>query len=494
MSTRVLKSMLCLCLGHGLLAIPAFADLFNHKVILVGDKGAALGGAFAGIADDATATWYNPAGLTQIKQLKLNVSAQLVQYQTQRVEIADQTELPYRSFNFSPSITSMSQRLGKWAYGFSIVTPQNDLYQGTQSLSANYYSNEPSDYCAGDGSANTCSSRLALNYYELSKSTLLGPSLAYTHGETLSLGLTLYGIYNNQIEKTSYGSAKSQFVGGDSTDAAKFYDNVVNRDVTQNGLGFTAVFGALWRLAPGFTLGLTVTPGHYVFVKRREIQRVEEFLNAAPIDPATPGRVQTLATLYSLEETGSHTEVTAPSLGAGASWMPLPSLALSGQIDYHLGSSYDYTGYAPQGNASARSGFDLSSPEKHTYTIDKQWVVNFSGGIDYRISRVYSLTVGGWSDMSQGPFDSRPAGWDRRIDWYGMALSLGMSKEYTESRFGVSAAYGKAGITHFRWGKTATGQPVLVTEEDDGGLRVLRDRQMFNAFNFAIFLSSTLKV
>src|SRR3954465_2205937 len=99
--------------------LSARADSFNHKVVLVGDKGAALGGAYAGLADDATATYYNPAGLTQIKNIKLNVSAQVIQYQKQKIGIADGTDIPYNSFNFSPSITAFSQRLGKWAYGFS---------------------------------------------------------------------------------------------------------------------------------------------------------------------------------------------------------------------------------------------------------------------------------------------------------------------------------------------------------------------------------------
>jgi hypothetical protein len=471
-------------------ATSCIADLFNHKVVLVGDKGAALGGAFAGLADDATATWYNPAGLTQLKQMKLNVSAQLVQYQKQKIDIADQTLLPYNSFNFSPSITSMSQKAGHWAYGFSIVTPQNDLFQGTQSLEASYYSTNPADICYSDGSYNPCSSRLSLAYYELNKENLIGPSLAYTYTENLSIGLTLYGIYSNQIEKTSYGSVKSQFVGGDSTDIAKYYDNVVNRDVTQNGLGFTAVFGILVRLVPGFTLGVTATSGSYVFVTRTENQRVEEFVNNDVILPEDVSPVATLATLYSLEETEKHTEVTAPSLSVACSWNPWNPLTLTGQMDYHLGSSYSYTGYKPSETTTPRSGFDLSEPLPVRYTIDKQWVVNMSGGIDYRINPTYSLTVGGYSDMSQGPYDTRPASWDRRIDWYGVAISLGMVKEYTESRFGFSMAYGDAGITHFRWATTSTGQPIPIT--DERGL--VRNRQIFNAYNFAIFLSSTLKV
>lgn len=469
--------------------VPAGADQYNHKVILVGDRGAALGGAYTGLADDATATWYNPAGLTQLKQLKLNVSAQIVQYQKQRIQIADNKEIPYNSFNFSPSITSLSQKLGNWAYGFSLVTPQNDLYQGAQSLEASYHSDNPANRCYGDEDHKPCTARLALSYYELAKNTLFGPSLAYTYTDRLSIGLTLYGIYSSLIEKTSYGSTQSQFVGSDSTRPAKFVDNVVNRDVTQTGLGFTAVFGLLVRLAPGFSLGVTATPGSYVFVDRDESQRLELFVNNADF---TAGEIVTTgATLYSLEQPESHTEVTAPALSLGCAWSPASFLTLTGQMDYLLGSTYSYTGYSPVENAEARSDLEQLTPKRFRYQVEKQSVVNLSGGIDVRFNPVYSLTLGGFSDMSQGPYDTRPASWNRRIDWYGVVLSLGMAKQYTESRFGISAAYGDAGISHFRWDYQEGGQPYIVSDPLGN---VIRNRQIFNAYNIAVFLSSTLKV
>ncbi len=465
------------------------ADQFNHKVILVGDRGAALGGAYTGLADDATATWYNPAGLTQLKQLKLNVSAQIVQYQKQRIGIADSKEIPYNSFNFSPSITSLSQKMGNWAYGFSLVTPQNDLYKGAQDLESSYYSNDSTNRCYGDEENMPCTAHLGLSYYELAKNTLFGPSLAYTYNDQLSIGLTLYGIYSSLIEKTSYGSTQSQFLGSNSTLPAKFRDEVVNRDVAQTGLGFSAIFGILVKLADGFSLGVTATPGSYVFVDRDESQRLELFVNNTVF---IPGEIVTTgATLYSLDKAESHTEVTAPALSLGCSWSPATFLTLTGQMDYLLGSTYSYTGYSPEVNAGARSDLEQLTPKRFRYQIDKQSVVNLSGGIDMRFNPTYSLTLGGFSDMSQGPFDTRPASWNRRIDWYGVVLSLGMVKQYTESRFGISAAYGDAGISHFRWDYLDGGRPHI---DSDSQGNVIRYRQIFNAYNIAVFLSSTLKV
>jgi len=469
----------------------AAADQFNHKVILVGDKGAAYGGAFAGLADDATATWYNPAGLTQLKHAKLNVSAQLVQYQKQRIDIADGNSIPYNSFNFSPSITSMSQKMGRWAYGFSLATPQNDLYQGSRDLEGSYYSEDKGDFCYSEEGGNACSAQLNLSYSELNKSTLVGPSLAFTYSDDLSVGVSVYGIYANLIEKTSYGSSRYQFVGGDSANLAKFYDNLLNREVTQTGWGLTAELGILMRLSPDFTVGVMATPGSYVFASRRESQRTELFFNEGTVAEVGGDPVVSQGVLYSLEKSEKHVEISAPSLSVGCAWTPAAWLTLTGQMDYYLASRYSYTGYSPRDNDEARSYFEYTVPQKYRYNIDKQSVVNFSGGLDFRFTDAYSLALGGFTDRSQGPYDTRPASWNRRIDWYGVALSLGVAKTYTESRFGISAAYGDAGITHFRWGYAENGnQPYIISEEG----QVVRYRQIFNAYNLAVFLSTTLKV
>jgi hypothetical protein len=64
-------------------------------------------------------------------------------------------------------------------------------------------------------------------------------------------------------------------------------------------------------------------------------------------------------------------------------------------------------------------------------------------------------------------------------------------KEYTESRFGINAAYGNAAITHFQWEIRPGGQPAMATE-DDG--EISRPRTGFDAYSVGIFFSSTLKI
>ena len=110
--------------------------------------------------------------------------------------------------------------------------------------------------------------------------------------------------------------------------------------------------------------------------------------------------------------------------------------------------------------------------------------------MDLRITKEYSAALGGYTDFSQGPYDERPSSWNRRVDYYGATFSVGIEKEYTESRFGLNAAWGDAAITHFQWATEPGGQPALVLENN----KVKRTRKDFDSYNVGIFLSSTLKI
>ena len=473
-----------------LLVFSAHADIFNNKIILVGDKGAALGGAFTGLADDATATYYNPAGMTQIKNVKLNVSAQVVQYQMQSIQIAPSTFIPYNSFNFSPSITSFSQRLGRWAYGFSIVTPVNDLFRGEQSFESAYRDTDTTGRCY-DPEWTPCYTKLNLGYYEVTKMNLVGPSLALKVSDRISLGATLYGIYYTNLEKTSFGGWDANFVNRDPKDMSRFHEDEVLRTVNQTGFGMVGTVGILISLPNGISLGVNASPGGTVWVDRSEEQRYIDFNNDSLVQGPDDFSDTRAKWIYTLGGEESHKEISAPRLSIGVAMTPWDRLMLTGQIDYLLGSLYSYTGFTPIGNPDSRSDFETLEAAEIQYTVGKRPVINLSGGLNLRMTKAYSLAMGGYTDFSQGPYEDRPAGWNRRIDYYGATLSLGMDKQYTESRFGLGASWGDAAISHFQWRQNAGGKPAIATNKD-GSIRRLRKR--FDAFNFGLFLSSTLKI
>ncbi len=467
------------------LVILAKADNFNQKTILIGNKGAALGGAFTGLADDATATYYNPAGLTQIQNVKLDVSAQIIQYQKQEIQIAPNTLLPYNSLDFSPSITCFSQRMGNWAYGFSIVTPQNDLFRGEQNIDAPFIDSATSI---------PLFQHINLNYYEVNKSNLFGPSLAFKLGDNISIGITTLGVYSTQIKKTGFEKWTGNYLSENNADIAKFYEETASATISQNGLGFDGIVGVLIRLHPLFSIGIRGTPGGLVWIEQQIEQHSNKFQNDKLVQEGDSIRAKTEAIWsYSLSKTSKYTEWHPPSISLGFSWQIFPILMMTGQADYLFGIDYDYPTYSPIDDSSARSGFEAFIPQKNSYSIIKSPVLNLSGGLDLRLNKVYSLTVGGYTDISQGQghYDSNPKGWNRSIHYLGATCALGIDKQYTESRFGVNAAWGQANINHLNWIYDKFGKPQILANETDAAQY---PRHSFYAFKVGIFMSTTLKI
>jgi hypothetical protein len=247
-------------------------------------------------------------------------------------------------------------------------------------------------------------------------------------------------------------------------------------------------------MGDGFCLGFNVSPGSMVWVSRLEEQRVESIVNSETLGGAN-AEVQTVApAIYNLSRHERHTEVSAPGLSLAASWKPIERLLLTAQTDLYLGSQYTYKGFSPDtGIAKKRSGFEVYAPLEKTYTIKKNDVVDFAGGLEFEVLKGYSVACGGFTDFSQGPDDDRPASWDRNIDYYGVTLSLGMDKDLTQSRFGFAFAYGDANITHFQWTQIAGGRYIVQPDPDHPG-QPYRPRQNFDAYNLGVFLSSTLKI
>ena len=58
------------------------AQFYNNYQHVIGERAAGLSGAYTALADNSTSLWYNPAGLSQIKQPNLNVSGNTYSFLT----------------------------------------------------------------------------------------------------------------------------------------------------------------------------------------------------------------------------------------------------------------------------------------------------------------------------------------------------------------------------------------------------------------------------
>lgn len=73
---RLALALLCL----SMLLLPTRAGATVADLVGVGGKAIALGGAFTAVADDFSATWYNPAGLTQPSSIEVSTGILLINY------------------------------------------------------------------------------------------------------------------------------------------------------------------------------------------------------------------------------------------------------------------------------------------------------------------------------------------------------------------------------------------------------------------------------
>jgi len=97
-----------------LLLFSALASLFtcgdlsaSFETLDLGGKAAGMGQAFTAISDDVTGIYYNPAGMTQLRQAQL-----LTDYSRLFMGLADQSELGYSFIGYIHPLRSREGKLG----------------------------------------------------------------------------------------------------------------------------------------------------------------------------------------------------------------------------------------------------------------------------------------------------------------------------------------------------------------------------------------------
>ena len=122
----------------------AFLENYNNYQYLIGDRAAGFGGGYCAISNDSTALWYNPAGLANINDERLNISANTYSYLTRNSKHYWQIEesagkyetLDLREQDVSVVPTSVAyarklQFLGNDTIAFGIFVPLQDSLEAT---------------------------------------------------------------------------------------------------------------------------------------------------------------------------------------------------------------------------------------------------------------------------------------------------------------------------------------------------------------------------
>ncbi|MCB1190421.1 MAG: outer membrane protein transport protein [Leptospiraceae bacterium] len=173
-----------------ILSFELLADDHHSIKGFYGERAAGMGGAFAGISDDPSGMFYNPAGLSFMQYDFLTTSSLYYKNTKETYTEADGIDKDYvrASSVISPNFIGSVKSYGKIKFGFSVINNENDKFDQEDELS---------------NPINSPSVKLfRVNYNETTLSYLFGPSIAYSINDRFSIGLSLLGFYDNS--KVSY--------------------------------------------------------------------------------------------------------------------------------------------------------------------------------------------------------------------------------------------------------------------------------------------------
>lgn len=236
-----------------LLATAASADLFNQRNYLIGERASMMGGAFTAVADDASALWYNPAGLSAIERTSISLSANAY-----GMLLYKRTELLNEATGATATSTLQQITAVPTTLGFA-VSPRRGLTLALGVFAADKVrfvgSQERTDLTFEwpvDGSPLTFS-RFSQRVNVDASTTLIGPGVGWHLGRRVSVGASLLV----QISASALASTRD-FVDPVGAQLA------LSTSASGTSFGLVPVLGVRWqpheRVSVGFTWSSQTVP------------------------------------------------------------------------------------------------------------------------------------------------------------------------------------------------------------------------------------------
>lgn len=402
----------------------------------VGAKALSLGGAFRGLADDWSASYWNPAGLAFQTKSEVNFSFMVlsprpkftpdVTFNGWGVGYKNGAKWYPTDRNFSlPSISGFLKfpELNGFITGLAFFIPYRSSFEWDLFDPLPGYNNNipyPTIDHKGD--------LTVLDFH---------PSVARQFMEgKLSLGA---GI---SIQKGDFTFRKVDLV---RSDFPYPYDQLeqwawfpVDNNFEGDGWGFGANIGLLYKVSPKFQIGISVKSP--VTIKLSGTRSLTAYLpndsaTASLIEPSDPVAASHLRGYTLSSSFDSETKLKLPAdIGVGVAIMPYSNLILTADVNLTTWSSlkelkFTETGKDPFGNPVS-------------YTVPFKWkdVTRFSLGLEYMPDKRLALRGGYYLDPSATPdetlnpmfYDSgEKNGYTLGVGYKAQSFEFGYSYEFT---------------------------------------------------------------
>jgi long-chain fatty acid transport protein len=156
---------------------------YHYKNVLVGDRAAGLGGAFAAVSDDPSGVYYNPAGLAFCFENYFSGSANTYTLSEEKyLNVFPGKDYKFNTGGLIPSFFGLTQTFGRTKLGFAIIVPNSDLIDQNDLLE---------NISTKDNYANTLKRRL----FRRDTTYMVGPSIARELAENFAVGLSVFGAF-----------------------------------------------------------------------------------------------------------------------------------------------------------------------------------------------------------------------------------------------------------------------------------------------------------
>ena len=409
-SIRLLRAGLC-CWGV-FLAACAWAGEANYQPFIVGERAAGMGGAVVATADGMDACFYNPAGLGHEERNSISVNGTL--YGIQNFSTKD-AAFPGEEFDISSFVTiptglsAVRKLRDGTAASFSVFVPSQSNAREIKAFPdrQHYY-----------------------NYSHDDQMLLLGPSIGQVVNEKLSIGASVFGIYQT-------ASDFQNLYWGD-------YSYTFTQNYKYSVIGVVGMMGAQYQFSREWFVGLSVTTPSGTLdgngrVQYSQVQGDEhvfgsdsQYLDEMEADNGLPAQVR---------------------LGLG--WQRKGTGSAGLDVTHHLARNYKWMDGSQDG-------------EDVTIWQEREAVTDIQLGGEYLLRNRYPLRAGFFTSFSSATdLDVEDTGTPNQIDLYGVTTSMGVMGENVVLNFGLSYVWGEGEAFGNRLDDEGNLQPIITKTKED---------------------------
>ncbi len=362
----------------------------HYKNILIGDRASTLGGAFTGIADDPSGTFYNPAGITYASSEGLSGSSNTLHFTSisYKNAVGEKFNFDRFSANLLPNYFAMLRKWGELTLGFSYVVPDSTIEHQDQVFIE-----------LGEGKL-----RQFFNLHHQDVTSMIGPSLSLRVMDRIALGMTFYHVSREQrVQYNQY--IQSPTVISDETGQpisllAPHLSQWQYQNISEQNSGFMPKIGLMWSPLEKFSFGVTLSR---IFLYHT---RYEQIVFKYPEGTADKGVIT---------KNDPPTRAFPYHITWGMAYFPSPFLLLSSDMDYYLAN------------------------EK-----DKLSILNYAFGAEYFFSESHAIRLGFFSNKTNVPTPaSASASSSQSIDMYGTTLGYSLYSKSSTITAGVLYSLGE---------------------------------------------------